>query len=389
MPIEIVSVRDNKREEVRKINSNFAQGGGGVTAMSALSDATTYDVANLNVPTKAALDAKQPAIAAGAGKILAAPATAGGAPVQLTVGTNLSITGGVLNATGGGGSTPLVNDLTTGGTSSALTAEQGKTLKTLADTKADKLTTVTVSTAGNFDLTEAAHNGRRVVATVAGVVFTKTTTWSTGAVGSFLDTDADGTFTLGEGIVVPSNCAAGSATAAGGAVDLVCVDGVLSSKTAAVVDPVAQTVRVFKIPSATNIASGATTEVLLFDQVITGLSALSELELTVRMTGVGSGTKNIRLLVGGAAGDLTGTQVAVGSTTAVTQRQNYGFVVNDDASGVVGVSPNIVSFGSTSTGNPVVAVAGITTGLRVKVTAVKSFGGDTLTFQGGQLRVFA
>lgn len=62
---------------------------------------------------------------------------------------------------GGGSSTPIVNDLTSGGTAAALSAEQGKTLKTQVDAKVDKATagsTVTVS--GNMS---ASHVGKVIV----------------------------------------------------------------------------------------------------------------------------------------------------------------------------------------------------------------------------------
>ncbi|RCW73804.1 SGNH/GDSL hydrolase family protein [Pseudorhodoferax soli] len=44
---------------------------------------------------------------------------------------------GQVASLGGGAATPIVDDLTTGGSTAALSAEQGKTLKTLADGKAD------------------------------------------------------------------------------------------------------------------------------------------------------------------------------------------------------------------------------------------------------------
>jgi hypothetical protein len=255
-------------------------------------------------------------------------------------------------------------------------------------TKADKLTTVSVSVAGNYDLTEAAHNGRRVIAAVPGVVFTRTTAWTAAAVGCFLDVDSDGTFTLGTGITVPAGCASGSATSAAGSVDLACVDGVLKSATTASV-VVVQNVTVYKLPPVSDISPASTNEVLIFEQVIPNLVALSEVEASIRAGSVGAGAKNFRMLVGGDAGVANGTQVAIATTTGsgVTQRQNIGFIVNGDATGVIGQSPNIVSFGTTSTLNPAVTIPAA--GLRVKIAAGKGSAGDTLNFQGGQVRVFA
>jgi hypothetical protein len=99
-----------------------------------------------------AIAAKQDQIASGTAKLLSAPATTGGAPVQITLGTNLSLSGNTLNAAGGG-SAPIVNDLTTGGTTSALSAEMGKVLQT---TKAAAINASPVVGAGVTSLTRTA-----------------------------------------------------------------------------------------------------------------------------------------------------------------------------------------------------------------------------------------
>ena len=88
--------------------------------------ATSSNAGVMSAAQVTALAGKQSAISSGTSKLLSAPATNGADPVQITLGTNLSLSGTTLNATGG--STTVVNDLTTGGTTSALSAEQGLSL---------------------------------------------------------------------------------------------------------------------------------------------------------------------------------------------------------------------------------------------------------------------
>lgn len=78
-----------------------------------------------------------------------------------TVGGQSLLGAGDIPLPAGGSSTPIVNDLTTGGTAAAASAETVKTLKTQVDAKLDKATagnTVTVS--GNMT---AAHVGKVII----------------------------------------------------------------------------------------------------------------------------------------------------------------------------------------------------------------------------------
>lgn len=84
-----------------------------------------------------------------------------GKQATLTAGANITINGTTISASGTGGSTPLVNDLTTGGTNAALTAEQGKTLKGLVDAKADAAaTTSALAAKADASATTAALAGK-------------------------------------------------------------------------------------------------------------------------------------------------------------------------------------------------------------------------------------
>lgn len=256
-------------------------------------------------------------------------------------------------------------------------------------TKADKLTTVSVSAAGNFDLTEAAHNGRRIVAAVPGVVFTKTTAWGASSIGCFLDVDADGTFTLGTGITVPSGCAAGSATAAGGAVDLACVDGVLSSKTAALVLAATSGMRVIKLAPVADVGPGVTTEALIWEGLLSGLAAGDEVDVAFRLGGSGAGSRTVYVKVNGAAGASDGSVVSVLTSASPTWRYTLGFAIGAGGSSVIGVSGNIVAYGATSgAGHPVVAV---TPGadVRVKLVSLKTVAADVINLVSAQVRVFS
>lgn len=69
----------------------------------------------------------------------------------------------------GAGAT-VVNDLTTGGTTSALSATQGVTLKALVDAKADAFAPVSIS--ANTALTKAAHSNRTLLISGTGIVLT-------------------------------------------------------------------------------------------------------------------------------------------------------------------------------------------------------------------------
>jgi hypothetical protein len=114
--------------------------------------ATSTNAGVMSSAQVTALAGKQDAIALGTNKLLLAPTTLGGAPGQITLGTNLSLSGSTLNATGSG-STPIVNDLTTGGTTSALSAEMGKVLQT---TKAAAINASPIVGAGVTSLTRTA-----------------------------------------------------------------------------------------------------------------------------------------------------------------------------------------------------------------------------------------
>jgi hypothetical protein len=102
--------------------ANVSGGGGGSTNLTLTQTATDVTVvsdtgtdatipaatsSNAGVMSAAqvtALAGKQSAIPSGTSKLLAAPATNGADPVQITLGTNLSLSGTTLNATGSGGS---------------------------------------------------------------------------------------------------------------------------------------------------------------------------------------------------------------------------------------------------------------------------------------------
>lgn len=255
--------------------------------------------------------------------------------------------------------------------------------------KADKLSTIVVSDAGNFDLTEALHNGRRVVAAVSGVVFTKNTTWSSDAIGVFLDVDADGTFTLGTGITIPSGCASSSATAAGGAVDMTCVDGVLSSKTPALASATSSGVAVYKITPVSDVASVSSVETIVWEGLLSGLVQGSEVDVPFRLGGTGTGAKNMRIRVGGTAGTADGTVVHEAFSNNATWRQIMGFAIGIGGASVVGTSGAIVSYGYVpASAHP---TASITAGadLRVKVTLQKATAADVVNVQSGQVRVYA
>ena len=98
------------------------------------------DVPNL----QAALDQKQGLIAAGTGKLLSPGATNGAAPVQITLGTNLSFAGNTLNATGGGGGSTTYAALTDAATVSLPTINTP--LNTALSSKAEATQALVVTT---------------------------------------------------------------------------------------------------------------------------------------------------------------------------------------------------------------------------------------------------
>lgn len=88
-------------------------GTGGASEYIDLTDAATVSLPTVNTPLSNALAGKQK---------------------TLTAGANITILpDGTISASGSGGSTPIVNDLTTGGISSALSAQMGVTIKGLID----------------------------------------------------------------------------------------------------------------------------------------------------------------------------------------------------------------------------------------------------------------
>jgi hypothetical protein len=132
--------------------------------------------------TLAAVDATKQATLTGTADVPGLTTALAAKQATLVSTTNIkSINGVSVLGTGDltiGAGISVVNDLTTGGTTSALSAQQGVVLKTLADTKADVLSAVVLG-AGPTSITRASHLNRPVSsaqASATSIVFAATAT---------------------------------------------------------------------------------------------------------------------------------------------------------------------------------------------------------------------
>ena len=184
------------------------------------------DVPNL----QAALDQKQGKIASGTNQILGAPSAAGGAPVLYTLGTNLSLAGNVINASGGGGGSSTYAGLTDAATVNLPTVNTP--LQVVLANKSDVKVDIETTAAGNFALTAALHDGHRILVKHAVNFTSQASDWPAGSRGCVIDkSTADFGLTQSAGLVSATGTASGSVTSASGGVVLKCVDGILYSDT--------------------------------------------------------------------------------------------------------------------------------------------------------------
>lgn len=252
-----------------------------------------------------ALAGKQDAIAAGTNKILAAPAVAGGAPVQITLGTNLSISGGTLNATGSGGGAvnvqagPLVASATDAPNATAVI--DALATKAAAITAASTVTSGTVLTRVAGTGAPTGHYNRPL--DCAGGTLTCGGAPALNDVASVLNTHASIALTLtGSGVTVTA--------AAGKIAELVYNGAVWVDPSSAVASSAAQRLTPTTPLPILDAASGSTAETVVLEGLLPALSAGSQftIDFAFNTPTAGSGTAVYRLRLGGAiAGGLSDT----------------------------------------------------------------------------------
>ena len=352
--------------------------------------ATSSNAGVMSAAQVTALAGKQSAISSGTSKLLSAPATNGADPVQITLGTNLSLSGTTLNATGG--STTVVNDLTTGGTTSALSAEQGKTLKTLVDSKAEYHAAAAETQA--VILTAGAHADRRVdinSATPVAVTWNVGHGMSAGASGRLMQVSTGAiTVSAGTGTVDRSpNVDAGalSTTGVGSWIDWEYMGGDLLRVTG--IGKAVPVAGAYAMPvPVADVSSGAAgVDVVLGDVMLPALGANAEVECWLEFDGTGTGGRIWKLKLDGVG--TAGTLLTLSSITNSVGRIRLGFRNQNSTSIQAGQNSNVISgvgYGASGT----VYTGAVDTSVPKRLTLIlsKNTPADVVNFKGARFMVY-
>ena len=380
--------------------------------------ATSSNAGVMSAAQVTELAGKQSAIPSGTSKLLGAPATNGGNPVQITLGTNLSLSGTTLNATGGS-STTIVNDLTTGGTTSALSAEMGKLLQNtksaainaspVVPTGVTSLTRTAVTTSGSeaptgyynrplisdhsvtVDVAGAVAGDALMVLNSSGssITLTASATVVTIPAGKTGEVAYDGASWINPAQVGSSytDAQALAASVLAGALGTDTTKAPTHSAVTAAIAGVSG-VRIIKVPEVLDAGSGVTTETIVWEGLLSSLTGGTEIDFPIKTSGSGTGAKSVNIRVGGTAGVADGTSAWSYSDTNTVRRLMPSLRLSIDRTSILGTSSSLAgSFGSTTTAHPL--ITGLTPGadIRIKITTSKGTASDVVNFYGN-VRVF-
>jgi hypothetical protein len=304
------------------------------------------DVPNL----QAALNQKQGNIAAGTNQILGAPATAGGAPVLYTLGTNLSLAGNVINSSGGGsgGSTTFAG-LTDAGTAALPTINAP--LQVALANKSDVKVDIETTTAGTIALTAALHDGHRILVKHAVSFTSQASDWPAGSRGCVIDkSTTDFTLNQSAGLVCDVGTATGSLTSASGGIVLKCVDGVLKSDTPSkqAVGVVTNYVPAGYAPDITTPSSSTNMATITIPGGALGVNDRAEISFKYSKTGT-TNTMSVSLAVGDSASTPSSGNTQIFGTGATSSTRTFPckFIVVRDRN-----SPNTLQYTTFEDSNP-------------------------------------
>ena len=289
-----------------------------------------------------------------------------------------------------GSSVTVVDDLTTGGTTSALSAEQGKILQS---TKSTYNAPAIVNSSSSF--TAALYADRRSdvnSATQVTLTFNTGHGFTTGQCGRFVQTgSAPVVIVQGTGTLSRSpNVATGpiSTTTIGSWIDWEYIGSdtlLITQIGVSTVSTGLTSAFAMPIPVA-DVGSNSTAETVVFETTVPALGPNSEVDIWIMWDGTGSGNKSWRLKIGGTT--TGGTTIQNSIATSLAGRIRLGFRNQNSTASQVGGNVSIPTGVGTTTSSNVTSAVETSGGIRVALILLKSTAADVVNFQGGRMVVY-